>query len=246
VATRRARVLVGAGLTAAVAVAGGLAAAVGPAIERTKRAQAGREARAVAADAAVQRRRLAGEQRPHVGWGASSAGGTATDRRRARRALVDDLQRAITTDARARVRAGALTGAVLRTECSSYPNGSAAADAGLSRRVGAYECVAVNGVIRQGRRPSGVVGVPFWARVDFLSGAYVWCRVNPRPGERGISIAAVSVPLAPVCNLEGPPPRSLARRVSRGARSAGPRRAGGAGSGNRARAPARAAHAGRR
>jgi hypothetical protein len=49
---------------------------------------------------------------------------------------------------------------------------------------------------------AGSVGYPFWARLDVLAGSYLWCKINPRPGEQAIGLQAASVPLPRPCDLE--------------------------------------------
>ena len=93
-----------------------------PAIERGKEERAAAERRRDAAFEAAKRRRLAEEGRPHSGRGERPPGDLSpAGELRARRALVGDLERAITRDARARVRAGKLDGPVLATECEINP-----------------------------------------------------------------------------------------------------------------------------
>ena len=64
-----------------------------------------------------------------------------------------------------------------------------------------FECLGVTAFVpRSAATKAGDFGFPFWARVDFRHRTAVWCKVNPRPGERGIG-DDVFVALAPACDL---------------------------------------------
>jgi hypothetical protein len=67
--------------------------------------------------------------------------------------------------------------------------------------VGAYSCLAVNTPIRSAKGIVGQFGDPFWARIDFATGTFAWCKINPLPGEQASGAGAPSVPLAPACDL---------------------------------------------
>jgi hypothetical protein len=54
-----------------------------------------------------------------------------------------------------------------------------------------------------GKRRLGVFGTPFWVVIDYRTGRLVWCKVTPRAGEGGRSLASVPVP-APCRDPQGP------------------------------------------
>jgi len=216
--TGRARAALAAGvvLIAAVIVSGVLLLA--PGINRSKREQAAATRHAAAAQTAVLLRREAAEQRPHAAFGRAHVAGPsapAAVRLVQRTLLVSELEQAIAADARARVRAGTLTGPVLYTTCSAYPTGSPAPQSLLATRVGAYQCLAVNVPIKNQNGTVGALGDPFWARIDFATSRLAWCKINPRAGERAVGLNVPSVPLAPVCNLEVGAPGGSSRAAVR-------------------------------
>lgn len=177
----------------AVLVAGAAAAAVVPAIDAGKDRSAAKERREARAAAADRRRRLVRLQRPMRGRSkvpADLAGRPVAVQRRARAALVAEVERAITRDARVRVRTGELRGRVSATVCEPHPVTRALEDArvDLRRVTAAYGCLASVRVIHrggaEGSRPAGALGYPFRAVVDFRSFSFVWCRIAPIPGEQ--------------------------------------------------------------
>ena len=187
------------GAAAAIAL-GGLAAWLVPRIEQAKRHTAQTQRRQEALAAAQEARRLRYEQRLHLARAAHlpPARSPAALGQRAD-ALVSDLEASVTADARARARAGELDGPIARTECQPYPPGSVASSAAPATR---YSCVAVTGGFRVGTgRVAGAIGYPFWARLDLRSGTYLWCRINPQPGETAIGNALATVALPRPCNL---------------------------------------------
>ena len=166
--------------------------------QRVQRDTAAREKRQRAAADAAQTAFLRREQRPHHALAAPAPSGN----RAARLAAVALLERDITRDARARVRAGSLKGPVLRTVCETYP-----VNVGLPRipptdPAGRYQCYAVTSEVKRGNgKDVGFIGQPFWARANFPTGALVWCRTNPRPGERGLQVLSAEVPLPRECDI---------------------------------------------
>jgi hypothetical protein len=205
-ATPRAKLIAVLATVVVLGVAGALVAVLSPGIEQGKRAHAAAAARAhnraiaslVRKEASEQRLRVASADRRDPG---SSA--PATVRTRARNAIIGDLVQAVDADARARVRAGTLSGPVRYVECYPFPAGS---HVPLQAAVGSYACVAVNRLITSGTNVLGVFGDPFWARVDFARGRLAWCKINPRPGEGGAGTGPPPVALAPACDLEQPAP----------------------------------------
>lgn len=165
----------------ALAVAGGAAALVVPAIDEGKRERSEAERRRDAEYEAAKRRRLAEEGIPRSGRGERPAGPLAPAReRRARRALVRDLERAITRDARARVRAGKLDGPVLGTECEINPPSRRPMERDLGVRSADYDCLAVISRDPEGRF---ITGHTFEARVDYRRFRFSWAKVCHPPGE---------------------------------------------------------------
>jgi hypothetical protein len=161
------------GLAAAL-VLGAAAALIVPAIDKGKREGAAERARAEQAYVAREKARLAKDQTPHSG---RSATGRADDAR-TRTLVLADLRAAITSDARARARAGTIDGPISRTTCDVVPSLTNA-------QRGIYRCLAVSGSEDKSVKGfSLLTGYSFIANVDFTHGSFVWCKLNPRPGER--------------------------------------------------------------
>jgi hypothetical protein len=169
---RRRAVLVGAAV-AAVLTAGGIWLAY----EAAQRAQL-REARAERAFRAGEVRRLLADQSPRTAR-VGAASGAALQRR---------IEAAIGADARARVRAGTLSGPIRRTTCRQG-NGlvNRADDPNL------FRCLAIT---------SSAVGVTlgheFFVRVDPARGIALWCHNNYPPAHPDTS-SAISVPVTRSC-----------------------------------------------
>jgi hypothetical protein len=180
-----------AGLTAGVIVAV-------PRIDLSKRHEHARDARALAALYARERATLRAEQRAHHARTAPAGIGAMA----ARAHVVDALERDITRDAQARVRAGTIKGPVHHTDCEAYPVNVGAPRVPRTSPVGKYQCYVVLRDIARGKeRDAGFIGLPFWARATFATGALVWCRTNPRPGERGLQVLGPEVPLPAECDV---------------------------------------------
>ena len=117
-----------------------------------------------------------------------------------RAAQVTDAESQIVADARGRAAAGTLDGDVKGAECYPYPRTAARraleADAGAAR--GRYDCVAYTSKFdapeSRGQERTGLFGFPYWLVIDYPTGDLVWCKVTPRAGEGGQSLAAVPVP----------------------------------------------------
>jgi hypothetical protein len=191
----------------AVALAVSLAAVLAVAvalIERGKERGATTRQRAQAAFAASERARLRVDQAPHDGRGPAVPLGAAPARVLAARArLLNAMQRSVTADMQSRVRRHLLDSRVSTTLCQPFvrPSVPNPPQPPPAARTAAYECTAVTGALDTGfRRASVVTGYPVWARVDFRSSRYVWCKINRRPGEHGTG-QEVFVPLAPACDL---------------------------------------------
>jgi hypothetical protein len=164
-----------------LAVVGAAAALIFPEIEEGKDERAAEERRKDAAFEAAKRKRLAEESRPRTGHGERPPGDLSpAGERRARRRLVGDLERAITRDARARVRAGKLDGPVLATQCQINPPSQRPRERDLSVRRMEYECLAITS-----RDPGGqfIVGHTFDGVVDYRTFRFTWAKACRPPGE---------------------------------------------------------------
>jgi hypothetical protein len=188
---RRRRQAQWAGGLAALAVAAA-AVAVALALQADHRERERAEtARTVAAETARLRRL----QAPHRGSARDlrpPVGARAAERQAARAALVRRVEARITADARARARAGEISGPIRGSECGPYLGAPDAVpdDRVLSKRIGRYDCVAIEDDIRQGDgRAVGRLGYAFVAALDFDRFTYVWCRNTPPPGEGGKALA---------------------------------------------------------
>jgi hypothetical protein len=205
----RARITLAAALVglAAVIVAGVIA--LGPGIDRTKSERAAAARRAEAAAMAAIVRHEAAQQTLHTGTGPTGVAGStapAATRLAQRAALVSELERAITADARARVRARSMTGPILYTTCAADPAGAIDPKTRASARLGDYQCLVVNVPVKNRSGVVGSVGDPFWARVDFARSAFAWCMITPRAGEMAIGSNVPTVPLSRLCDLSVPAP----------------------------------------
>lgn len=195
--TRRTRRLL-AGTIIAAAVLGAVGFVVlGPSIRHTKGVHSARARADLARARAAERARLTRLQRVHV------ARVPAARDLAARRALVARLPALVMADARERVRLRELPGPVRSTECEPFPSGSRDAAGEPAAAVGRYVCTAVISRVSGGRGAAeqAVIGNPFWARVWFTRGAYAWCAITPRGGERVAGLELATVPLAPACDL---------------------------------------------
>jgi hypothetical protein len=177
----------------------GLVVAVTAPLRRQAASEGRREAARQAAVEAAEIRRLRVDARPHRGTGPPRRDGD--DALEHRRALVARTELLITRDAQARIRAGTLPGAVAGTQCEPYPGITARRQAELDPAVpvGRYECYAYRRLIElpelEGKQRQGILGFPFWAVIDYERGRIVWCKVTPRAGEGGRSLASVPVPV---------------------------------------------------
>jgi hypothetical protein len=169
--SKRAKLTIAGAVVAVLAAAGIAWALASPSIDRSKKASAARGARQEAAFIKNERHRLELDQRLHTATGAVPVEGSA--------ALVTDLQKAITADALARVKAGTISGPIKRTRCQPVDVGPLVPNA----RRGGYECLAVTADIVKGAEVGGQIGYPFWAVVNYRAGTFAWCKVNPKPGE---------------------------------------------------------------
>ncbi len=119
-------------------------------------------------------------------------------------ALVTKVQAAITRDANARWRAGTLDSRTHRTLCVHLvrPNVPKPPPPPLNAAQAGYECTAITTAVpATSRTHAAIVGFPFWARLNFRTGRYAFCKVNVQPSEAGIGDTLAYVPLEPVCDL---------------------------------------------
>jgi hypothetical protein len=169
------------GAAIVLAVAGVAAALIVPDIEEGKDERAAAERRKDEAFEAAKQRRLERESRPHFGHGQRPEGElSAAAERRSRRALVHDLEQAITSDARARVRRGNLDGPIVATECEINPPSQRPLERDLTVRRMEYDCLAITS-----RDPGDQfsVGHSFDAVVDYRRYRFRWAKVCLIPGE---------------------------------------------------------------
>ena len=179
-------------LLAAVLLVGAIAGTA-VLVERGKAAGRARDRREEAAHVAVLRAQIARDQRPrHARLAAHSRAG-----------IERGLERAITADAQQRFAHRALDARVKHTSCIPWVRPAVAhpPEPPPGAASGKYECLGVTASVpATPGTHAGDFGFPFWARVDFRHRTAVWCKVNPRPGERGIDID-VYVPLTRGCDL---------------------------------------------
>jgi hypothetical protein len=167
--------------------------------ERAERRQAVLEA--------AERERLRRDARPVRAEGRPAAAGA--DRLEHRAALVAQAEGLITEDARGRVEDGTIDGDIKGAECNPFPDTQERRGAEQDPAVaaGRYDCVAYTSKFEapelDGQKRTGLFGYPYWLVVDFDDARLVWCKVTPRAGEGGRSLAAVPVP-EPCRDPEGP------------------------------------------
>jgi hypothetical protein len=162
-------------------------------VKRGKELGRERDRREEAAHVAVLRAQIAREQLPRH---ARVVGHSHLEVKRA-------LERAITADSRLRFAHHALDARVKRTSCIPFarPGLAQPPEPPPGAAGGKYECLGVTATVPGTLDTrAGEFGFPFWARVDFRHHTAVWCKVNPRPGERGIG-GDVFVPLVHACDL---------------------------------------------
>jgi hypothetical protein len=105
---------------------------------------------------------------------------TATAPSASRASVLAAAERAITRDARARVRRHEFHGPVLRTSCKPRGRPGDVTDGDVV----VYSCLAIAFVgPRTATEPPLISGQPFQARVDFPSRRFTWCKLQPPGGE---------------------------------------------------------------
>jgi hypothetical protein len=114
-----------------------------------------------------------------------------------RAALVSQGETRIAEDARGRVAAGSIDGNIRGAECEPFPTTDArrAAEQDPATTAGRYDCVAYTSKFELERNSrTGLFGYPYWLVIDYADSKLVWCKVTPRVGEGGRSLASVPVP----------------------------------------------------
>lgn len=175
-----------AGTVAAAAILVPVGILVGGAVDSSKQAGARAERRRLAASNAAERHRLAADQRPHSARAPGRGHGAA---------MVAYLERAITADARTRVRRRQLAGPILSTICEHAEIDS---EARLAAQFSRYRCTVLTRVNRSVRGFPFASGYTFFGTIHFKQRTLVWCKANPRPGEQA-SRASVAVKLSASC-----------------------------------------------
>jgi type II secretory pathway pseudopilin PulG len=159
-----------------------------------ERAAAARQARLEAAE----RARLAADVRPFFAQGPVRRDGEPELAHRAR--LVTFAEATVTADARRREKAGTVDGPIRATDCYPYPKTAPrrSLEADPSVPAGRYQCMAYNTRFNlpdlQGRKRTGILGVPYWFVVDYGTSKMAFCKITPKAGEGGRSLATVPVP----------------------------------------------------
>ena len=180
----------------------GVAAAVGtvvaiPHITAGKREGAARERRADAVAKARAERRLRADQAPHRG---RAAGAPRAPRAAREAAVVAALERAITADAHARLRARRLPGPEVKATVCRESKQLADLQPRARRAGGAVlACLAATTIsTAPGGKPFAIgfefLGVTNWRRATFT-----WCKTNPPPGEQFGGVRRAEVALSRAC-----------------------------------------------
>lgn len=173
-------------------------AAIVPGLRRAAADREARQAERQRALEAAERERIAREARPHRAAGPQPRAGQDALAHRA--VLVRRAEVLVTRDARARVRAGTLDGSIAGTVCEPFPDTLARLqlEASIRTPAGRYQCVAFQRRFKlpeaQGRSRTGLLGFPYWVVIDYRRATLVWCKVTPRAGEGGRTLASVPVP----------------------------------------------------
>jgi hypothetical protein len=190
---------------AVVVLAAGIVIAVlasNSAKDETQRRVA-RETTELSAAAKRERARVAKLQAPHF-----EHGPPRPPSRGAQAALIGELERSITRDAQRRRRDDDLHRRIRDTVCEPFvrPSVENPPQPPVDSTAAGYECVAVTSRIpASSRTEAAISGFPYWGRINFRTGAFVWCKINPRPAEHGTFAELAFVPLAHECDLLKPP-----------------------------------------
>lgn len=165
-----------------------------PAVDSSKQQDADRRAKQEAAQTARRRATARRDQAARTGAVPALAPAQTVV---VRRALVADVERAITADANARFAAGTVDSRTRSTSCDPFLGGTPAQE-DLSKAVGIYDCTALIAEITGQGKP-GRLGYPFRAVVDFRAASWAFCKVNPIPSEQSLPDPRTIVPLPKVC-----------------------------------------------
>jgi hypothetical protein len=147
---------------------------------------------------AAERARLARDARPVRAEGRPATAGADALEHRA--ALVTEAEGLIAADARRRAAAGTIDGDIQGAECAPFPTTQERrlAERDAATPAGRYDCVAYTSKSEapdlEGQKRTGLFGYPFWLVIDYDDAKLVWCKVTPRAGEGGRSLAFVPVP----------------------------------------------------
>jgi len=165
-------------IAAGILVAAGIALAIAiPKIDKSKDDAARKEARREAAFQRAERARLIRDQRMITGRARLPKG--VADTPAAEAPLTHAIALAVVTEARRRFAAGDLDSRVSEdaAHCRRRPSTT-------STRL-RLECIAVTSAVDSGdkRGRIGSIGYPFLAAGSLKTGAYNFCKTNPRPGE---------------------------------------------------------------
>lgn len=120
-----------------------------------------------------------------------------------RRRLVAAGEAQITANARRRVAAGEFSGPVSGTACRTFPftDGRAAQEYDPAVQRNRYQCIAFSRRFAlselDGEARTGLIGQPYWLIADYRDGRLTLCKISPRAGEGGRSLA--TVPVDPAC-----------------------------------------------
>jgi predicted nucleic acid-binding Zn ribbon protein len=172
-----------------------------PIVSSLREDAAGERERAAARQAALEaaeRERLARDARPVRADGTPLREGADPLEHRA--ALVAEAESLIAADARRRVAAGTIDGDIEGARCDPFPVTEArrAAEQDAATQTGRYDCVAYTSKFEapelDGQKRTGLFGYPYWLVADYADGKLVWCKVTPRAGEGGRSLATTPVP----------------------------------------------------
>jgi hypothetical protein len=193
-----ATVLVLAGVTAALVV------------PDTREGASGERSRAAKRQSSLEqaeRARLLRDARPISADGPPLPAGTDPVAHRA--AVVHRGEHLIAANARKRVKAGTIDGPIKGASCTPYPNieERKAAEQDPATVKARYDCVAYKTKSEappvNGQKRTLYFGYPYWLVVDYPTSKLVFCKVTPRAGEGGRSLAFVPVPV-PCRDPEGP------------------------------------------
>jgi hypothetical protein len=187
-------------LYAALAVLALIAISI-PIVGSLREEAADESARAAARQAALEaaeRERLARDARPVRADGTPLREGADPLEHRA--ALVAEAESLIAADARRRAAAGTIDGKIRGAQCDPFPDTEARrlAEQDAATPTARYDCVAYTSKFEapelDGQKRTGLFGYPYWLVVDYADAQLVWCKVTPRAGEGGRSLAVVPVP----------------------------------------------------